>query len=679
MRNRMIGVALCCAALALFGCSQQDSGSPQSQAPAKPEVRKGGPAGDPEMADLERRASGGDATAQLSLAKALLSNPLLSAPSPDPDFARVTQLLLEASRNRLPEATLGLYFLKSLGVAGADIPAAAELKQQVLASGDLLATLYFFPSPMLEEAHDERMMKLVEDAAAQGHPLAQAKLVQYRYWQSEGIWACHLRQEVMRSGHLRRDANDPPCATKKEGEHHAAAALKIASEMDSQKETDAERFRFWTSIALRLRISQMKKSSSTGSSGQPPLTALRNEHVWGKRDRYSSEIAEGFTKAGDILLKGYFSRPDPRRAAPFLEKAALLGDDDAQYQFGTLYRDGKGVAKDFELAARYFAQAATQGNADAARTLGIAFAKGEGVSKNLVKAYFWLNVASMSQMSQLLSSANISERRLEQLEDPAHARDFVAKLMKAEEVVEAQRMVRDWRPSPQKGAPPELASLTAGISSARRSEPAKQASGTGFYVSKVGHLITNAHVVADCQQIRVKGVPEPAQQVSADASIDLALLKTAGGRETVASLRRTNEIKLGEAVYAFGFPLSPILGETGNLTSGLVSNLQGPGNNSSLVQITAPIQPGNSGGPLLDSKGHVVGVVVGKLDALKVAKATGDIPQNVNFAIRVHALRAFLNVNGVKYEQGSFLSFDKRPDEIPGLSGAYTTIVECWR
>ncbi len=70
-----------------------------------------------------------------------------------------------------------------------------------------------------------------------------------------------------------------------------------------------------------------------------------------------------------------------------------------------------------------------------------------------------------------------------------------------------------------------------------------------------------------------------------------------------------------------------------NVTTGVVSALAGPGNNRRLIQITAPIQPGNSGGPVLDQSGHVVGVVVARLDALKLVQRTGRLPQNVNFAI----------------------------------------------
>ena len=84
----------------------------------------------------------------------------------------------------------------------------------------------------------------------------------------------------------------------------------------------------------------------------------------------------------------------------------------------------------------------------------------------------------------------------------------------------------------------------------------------------------------------------------------------------------------------FGFPLEGFLAASGNFTPGIVAALAGPGNNSSLVQITAPVQPGNSGGPVIDSKGHAVGVVLGKADAIKIAKATGDIPRKRKFRCR---------------------------------------------
>ena len=101
------------------------------------------------------------------------------------------------------------------------------------------------------------------------------------------------------------------------------------------------------------------------------------------------------------------------------------------------------------------------------------------------------------------------------------------------------------------------------------------------------------------------------------------------------------------SVVAVGFPLPGLLASEANVTTGIVSALAGIGDDTRFLQMTVPVQPGNSGGPLLDLEGRVVGVVVGKLDAVKVASVTGDIPQNVNFAIKAGVLRSFLDASAV--------------------------------
>jgi S1-C subfamily serine protease len=117
-----------------------------------------------------------------------------------------------------------------------------------------------------------------------------------------------------------------------------------------------------------------------------------------------------------------------------------------------------------------------------------------------------------------------------------------------------------------------------------------------------------------------------------------------------------------------------------------VSALAGIGNDARLFQVTVPVQRGNSGGPLLDLHGRVVGVVVGKLDAVQVASVTGDIPQNVNFAIKAGVVRTFLQASGVA---GSAVptveeAYGEEPQELsPAEVGArakdFTVLVECWR
>jgi S1-C subfamily serine protease len=117
--------------------------------------------------------------------------------------------------------------------------------------------------------------------------------------------------------------------------------------------------------------------------------------------------------------------------------------------------------------------------------------------------------------------------------------------------------------------------------------------------------------------------------------------------EVSAALR--TGVRIGESVSAFGFPLAGLLATGGNFTTGNVSAVAGLGNDTRFLQISAPVQPGNSGGPLLDQSGNVVGVVASKLNVLRLATATNDVAQNVNFAIKTSVLTNFLEANGVNF------------------------------
>src|SRR5215831_7522831 len=129
--------------------------------------------------------------------------------------------------------------------------------------------------------------------------------------------------------------------------------------------------------------------------------------------------------------------------------------------------------------------------------------------------------------------------------------------------------------------------------------------------------------------------------------------------------------RIGEPVVAVGFPLKGLLSSDAIITTGTISALAGLKNDRRNIQITAPLQPGNSGGPLLGENGSVVGVVVGKLDALKISELTGDIPQNVNFAVSVGTLQSFLNTNGVAYALDDSAA-TRTPAEIAGDASRYT-------
>ena len=183
------------------------------------------------------------------------------------------------------------------------------------------------------------------------------------------------------------------------------------------------------------------------------------------------------------------------------------------------------------------------------------------------------------------------------------------------------------------------------------SPPAAKAekSGTGFFVSGEGHVLTNAHVVNGCSSIEVPGPKgfEAVQLVAKDETNDLALLKTDLTPSRVALLRIG--IRLGEPVAAFGYPWLGYLSSTGNFTVGNVTSLTGVKDDTRYLQISTPIQPGNSGGPLLDSSGNFVGVVSAKLNALQIMVVTEHVPENVNFAIKSSVAASFLESNSVGF------------------------------
>jgi S1-C subfamily serine protease len=154
--------------------------------------------------------------------------------------------------------------------------------------------------------------------------------------------------------------------------------------------------------------------------------------------------------------------------------------------------------------------------------------------------------------------------------------------------------------------------------------------GTGSGVIIGPHEVLTAHHVIDgCTAINVFG--RDAYVDAYDQTNDLAIVHT---KDTWASWAQfSNEpVRAGDAVVAMGYPLSGVLADTANVSPGFVSALAGMQNDSRVLQITAPVQPGNSGGARYDSNGGIVGIVESKL-GLHYTEMTGDIPQNVNFAI----------------------------------------------
>ncbi|MGL4286896.1 MAG: S1C family serine protease [Phreatobacter sp.] len=184
--------------------------------------------------------------------------------------------------------------------------------------------------------------------------------------------------------------------------------------------------------------------------------------------------------------------------------------------------------------------------------------------------------------------------------------------------------------------------------SARASLPRGMTTGTGFFVSQAGHVLTNHHVVEDCANVTVSRAGETTMQASVigrDPVNDLALLSTSATPLRVPPF--SPRVKVGESAYIYGFPLTGILATAGNFTIGNISALAGLRDDTRMLQHSAPTQTGNSGGALIDERGNVVGVIVSKLNVLALAQRNLDIAQNVNFAIRAGIATNFLEVNGI--------------------------------
>ena len=199
-------------------------------------------------------------------------------------------------------------------------------------------------------------------------------------------------------------------------------------------------------------------------------------------------------------------------------------------------------------------------------------------------------------------------------------------------------------------------------------------SGTGFFITRQGQVVTNAHVVERCRTVSVTtlgGETATASVAGTDKSNDLALLTTGAPRQAVAALRGGRPMRQGETVVAYGFPLSGALSSGGVSTSGSISALQGLGDDSRYMQMSAPVQPGNSGGPLLDATGAVAGVVSSRLGG-----RTGQSAQNVNFAIKADVVRTFLVSHGVTAETATGGRELSVPD-IAERARAFTVFIEC--
>ena len=322
---------------------------------------------------------------------------------------------------------------------------------------------------------------------------------------------------------------------------------------------------------------------------------------------------------GFCYANGQGVAKDETEAVKWFRKAAEQNDAQAQYNLGICYDNGQGVAKDEAEAVKWFRKAAEQNFALAQCNLGVCYFNGDGVAKDYVEAYKWNLLAAGQGLVSAKKAMTTMEVRITR-----------------EQMAEGQKLARNFKPR-------EVPSTGSDSSGTSIAQARPESSGTGFFITEDGYLITNEHVPGSGAQVRL--VTEvglvSARLVKVDAANDLALLKVEG-KFAPLPVVSSRAMKMGSTVATVGFPNIGLQGFAPKLTKGEIAALSGARDDPRYFQIGVPVQPGNSGGALVDERGSVVGVVAAKLNVAAAVATSGALPENVNYAVKSSFLLSFL-------------------------------------
>jgi TPR repeat protein len=332
-----------------------------------------------------------------------------------------------------------------------------------------------------------------------------------------------------------------------------------------------------------------------------------------KWDRKAAEqgLALAQWNLGAKYADGKKVNRDYKEAVKWLKKAAEQDFDEAQFDLGLMFEYGDGVTQDYQEAIKWYKKAADHGNAKAQRCLGGMYFEGNGVVQDYVESYKWLILAA-AQGDQAASKV----------------RNLMNGVLTAQQIAEAQRLAKNFKPKSNNHDRENSTTPNQGDKVAT--------SGTGFFITSNGYIVTAYHVIKDAVKVKLvtnQGI-KTAVVVKADSTNDIAILKAEKAQYLSLPITSSMGVKLGADVFTVGFPNVQLQGFEPKYTKGNISSLSGIQDDTRHFQISAPVQPGNSGGPLIDSTGNVIGIVVAKMGDVETLTATGSIPQNVNYAIK---------------------------------------------
>lgn len=363
----------------------------------------------------------------------------------------------------------------------------------------------------------------------------------------------------------------------------------------------------------------------------------------------------------DIYFKGKEVDKDYKKSFYWAKKAAEQGYDDAQHKIGIFYLAGKGVVEvDMDEAFKWFKQAADQGSTKSYNGLAELYAKGYGVKKNAKESLKWYKKSATlgDKVAQykvgyhydygIVVQKDVNEAikwyKKSVKKKYRKAQIAMGKVYyygdKGSNIPKNYKKAADWFYKAAKNTKKEEDSVEIKVTS----------SGSGFFVTP-NHIITNNHVTAGCDAITVKnkGYESNVKLLDTDSTTDLSILVTGKPNKSFLYLRNRKPVVTGEQSIALGYPFSSTLGSELKVTSGNIAALTGIRNNIAKLQLTSPVQPGNSGGPLLDDNGNVIGIIVSRLEKSK--EITGNrTAQNVNFAIKTNMAKIFMDLNMIDYQ-----------------------------
>lgn len=347
--------------------------------------------------------------------------------------------------------------------------------------------------------------------------------------------------------------------------------------------------------------------------------------------------AEAQYKLGYCYQEGHAGiGVDYGEAVKWFSLAAEANHFSAQLVLGDCYANGRGVSKNISYAAKLYRLSAEGDNAFAQCELAKCYATGKGVIEDYVEAYAWFLLAAKNQ--DLF----------------AFDRDGFKRSLQQAQIASGQHRAKELQSEIER----KKAISESDTGQVLSSEISPSGYGSGLLV-KGGFILTCWHVVDGAERISivVNGNDYIATIVQHDEANDIAVLQTPSITSAPA-LNYSDDAKLGEKVFTLGFPLPDLQGTDVKFTTGTISSLTGIRNSPRYYQISAPLQPGNSGGALFNEKGNLIGIVAAKLDSIATLSITGDLPQNVNYAVKAgYAIPLLKTIEGFEIDS-------KRNDEV---------------